>query len=123
MLSTNILRKIAGGIPNPGKSAIDTFLGISQGMIKKDSKELLGYKVSGKGKVLGYMAASAAAVNGAITERDNNDMGMITGRMYRAVPSYAGYMPEKGGGMGDISAGASGDLVFALHNQRGGGHI
>ena len=49
MLNTNILRKIAGSIPNPGKSAIDTFLGISQGMIKKDSKELLGYKVSGKG--------------------------------------------------------------------------
>ena len=79
MLNTNILRKVAGAIPNPGKSAIDTFLGISQGMVKKDSEELLGYKISGKGKVLGYMAASAAAVNGAITERDNNDMGMITG--------------------------------------------
>ena len=123
MLNSNILRKVAGTVTNPGKHTIDTFLGVAQGMVKKDSKELLGYKVSGKGKVLGFMAAGAAAVNGAINERNNNDMGMVTGRMYKAVPSYAGYMPEGSGGMGDISAGASGDLVFALHNQRGGGHI
>lgn len=125
MISANILRKAAksalNGTIDPVSTGIDTLLSVSQSMIKKDENELLGYKISATGKMLGFVGAGIASASSAIDTRNTNDMGMITGRMYRAVPSYAGYMPQQG--MGDISAGASGDLVFALHNQRGGGRL
>lgn len=128
MISANILRKVAksaesafNGAIDPVSTGIDTLLSVSQGMIKRDKDELLGYKISTAGKVLGFAGAGVASISSAKDARDSNDMGMITGRMYRAVPSYAGYIPQQG--MGDISAGASGDLVFALHNQRGGGRL
>ena len=125
MISANILRKAAkstlNSVKDPISTGIDTLLSVSQSMIKKDENELLGYKISTAGKMLGFVGAGIASASSAIDTRDTNDMGMTTGKMYRAVPSYAGYMPQQG--MGDISAGASGDLVFALHNQRGGGHL
>lgn len=111
----------ARGFKSPVTSTVDTIATAAQGLVKEAPDSLLGYELSGFGKVAAFGASGIAAVSGAAAKRDQNDMGMITGQVRRAVPSYAAYMPQQR--MGDISGGATGDLVFSLHNQRGGGHV
>ena len=109
------------GLKSPLTSTVDTIATAAQGLVKEAPESLLGYELSAFGKASAFGATGIAAVTGAAAKRDQNDMGMITGQIRRALPSYAAYMPQQR--MGDISGGASGDLVFALHNQQGGGRV
>lgn len=54
----------------------------------------------------------------AVAERNHRDMGVSDGRIHNATPSMQQYMQAP-----DISAGASGDLVFALNNCRSTGFL
>lgn len=109
------------GFKSPLTSTVDTIATAAQGLVEEAPDSLLGYELSGFGKAAAFGATSIATVSGAVAKRDQNDMGMITGQVRRALPSYAAYMPQQR--MGDISGGATGDLVFSLHNQYGGGHL
>lgn len=113
--------EMARGFKSPVTSTVDTIATAAQGLVREAPDSLFGYELSKFGKVAAFGASGIAAVSGASAKRDQNDMGMITGQVKRAVPSYAAYMPQQR--MGDISGGATGDLVFSLHNQRGGGHV
>lgn len=107
-----------------GGGTVDQILGIFGSLVKKDESNLFGYGFSGKGKVLIAGMGIAGTASAAKEERDRRDMGVSNGVRY-ATPSIRPYLNQQQGhgGMGDISAGATGDLVFAMHNQRNRGYL
>ena len=96
------------------------WLDIGMGLTKR--RDPLGpiydRKLTGLGKTtlvgLGFLGFADAMTD----ERDLNDMGRTDGTIHYATPSMASYMHAP-----DISAGASGSLVFALNNSRETGFL
>lgn len=113
-----LLSKIAKSFEDGG--SIDSALKFAGSIVKEDEDSILGYTLNKTGKAFAIGVAAVGTANAAINERNVNDMGTNIG-IRAATPSIRGYLPQKG--MGDISAGASGDLVFAMHNQRGRGYL
>ena len=94
------------------------------GLIKKTDNNLLGYKATGLGQLaLGTVALGAGVVD-AGKEFNASRMGRNVGTVKNApINSYA---EDRQGTMGNAyanNAGATGDLVFALHNQRHNGFL
>lgn len=103
---------------------VDQILGMLGSIVKEDESKMFGYGFNGKGKLLIAGIGAAGMASAAKGERDRRDMGVSNGIRY-ATPSIRPYLNQQQGhgGMGDISAGATGDLVFAMHNQRNGGYL
>ena len=91
---------------------------ISEPVAKGD---VFNRKLTGFGKLVAVGFGGAAAVSGAQGQRNQNDMGKNDGSILTATPSMAPYMQKVTGP--DLSAGATGDLVFALNSNRESGFL
>lgn len=82
--------------------------------------DVFNRKLTNFGKSVGIGFGVAAAASGAQGQRNQNDMGRSDGSITTATPSIASYMQKT---TGDMSAGATGDLVFALDRNRESGFL
>lgn len=119
---SNILSRILKPIINPIINPTIT--------VKKDPDgSIFDRKFTGLGKFMIGGLALAATVKNAYQTIADTTMGYSDGTIRHATPSIRPYLPQqgqggRGGGMGgDISAGATGDLVFAMHNNRNTGYL
>lgn len=90
-------------------------------VLKRSDESLLGVKANWKGHALAVPAALAIGAPAAAREYLDMRRGQNDGQLYTNAP-----VNTYGQAMGHSyanNAGATGDLVFALHNQRHGGII
>lgn len=110
--TTSLLKKELGKMKDYGEFALD--------VLTRDAKpgeaNLLGKRFR-YAKLGGYTLAIGSAISGGIAESNRNSMGRNTGTVYQPAPSYQSYIPQ------DISAGAQGDLVFALNRNKRSGYL
>jgi hypothetical protein len=95
-------------------------LTIGNKMIKEKSP--WNFKLSGWGKAAAAIMAIGSFAKNTSDTYDNIHMGSINSNVRTNTPSIAPYMnmrPDRGVDM----AGATGDLVFALHKNRNTGYL
>lgn len=90
-------------------------------VLKRSDESLLGVKANWKGHALAIPAALAIGTPAAAREYLNMRKGQNDGQLYTNAPVNT-YGPTMGHSYAN-NAGATGDLVFALHNQRHSGII
>lgn len=112
-------QKAADAVPSAQEQAegvVSFFAGLTE---RKDPNgSIFNRKFSKSGKTVGFGIAAWGFGSSMVAERNLRDMGSSDGRIYNATPSMAQYQQAP-----DISAGASGDLVFALNNCRSTGFL
>lgn len=112
--------KIAEGAGTVGEIALGAaaktgirMAGMASSFVKEDANAMLGYKLNAGGKALAVGGAAVKGVADAFTTLNKLHQGAIEPGLVRATPqpTYSSMMNN---------AGATGDLVFALHHNRRG---
>lgn len=100
---------------------IPKWLGDHTALLKRSDESLLGVKATKKGVALAIPIALVAGTPAATKEFLNQRKGTNDGQLYTNAPINT-YGKALGNSYAN-NAGATGDLVFALHNQRHTGII
>ena len=99
---------------------IDAIAGLTEKRTPDGS--MLDRKLSRSGKMVGLGIGVYGTASSAINQQNMNDIGTSDGKIYAANPSIKSYM-QKPAPPPDLSAGATGDLVFALNDNRQTGFL